>query len=119
MHSKEILNTEDYLLINKDGRFRVGRINPIGDAWQLSIYTDHKAARWPLDQVVSATPLSPSSDTLSKSLDKESSRQKFEDFAKKERGLDTTRLPHGDYRSFATGEAWAAWVASSANADKI
>jgi hypothetical protein len=38
---------------------------------------------------------------------------KFEEFAK-DRGLNTEKLCHGDYKLFVTGEAYAAWQAASA-----
>lgn len=41
-------------------------------------------------------------------------RAEFEGAAKREQGLDLTRLPHGGYRSFATHQAWWAWQASRA-----
>jgi hypothetical protein len=41
------------------------------------------------------------------------SNSKFEKFAKN-RGLNTEKLCHGDYKLFVTGEAYAAWQAASA-----
>jgi hypothetical protein len=38
---------------------------------------------------------------------------KFEEFAK-DRGLNTEKLCHGDYKLFVTGEAYAAWQAARA-----
>lgn len=38
-------------------------------------------------------------------------REEFEAHARS-RGLDTTKLCHGDYRSFSTGEAYIAWQAA-------
>jgi hypothetical protein len=44
---------------------------------------------------------------------------KFEEFAK-DRGLNTEKLCHGDYKLFVTGEAYAAWQAASAqDGDKM
>jgi hypothetical protein len=42
-----------------------------------------------------------------------SDREEFEEFAK-DRGLSIGKLPHGDYRLFSTGEAYAAWQAARA-----
>jgi len=42
-----------------------------------------------------------------------SDREEFEEFAK-DRGLSIGKLPHGDYRLFSTGEAYAAWQAAHA-----
>lgn len=47
-------------------------------------------------------------------MSEEKMRAEFEGAAKREQGLDLTRLPHGGYRSFATHQAWWAWQASRA-----
>lgn len=38
-------------------------------------------------------------------------REEFEQWARKEYSLDTGKLVHGAYRSFATAAAWEAWQA--------